>query len=224
MKSDLLCNSKYSAMPQINEQLQTLHDIRNIMDRSTRFQSLSGLSGIFVGLIALAGAGAVQWHLTVQKLDYPALYQGTLNPATSRFVALAAAAVFVLAAATVLYFTTLKARKARQSVWNSQSQRLLVNFCLPLAVGGAFCGILLFHRLGYLVAPATLLFYGLALINSSKYAFADLRTLGICELALGLISGVRIEYGLLAWALGFGLLHVFYGGLIYYKYEKQYPY
>lgn len=205
-----------------NEQLQTLHDIRSIMDRSTRFQSLSGLSGIFVGLIALAGAGTVRWYLAVQKLDYSALYQGTLGPTAIRFVALAATVVFVLAAGTVLYFTLLKARKARQSVWTTQSQRLLVNFCLPLAVGGVFCGILLFHKLGYLVAPAMLVFYGLSLINSSKYAFADLRTLGICELALGLTSGFRIEYGLLAWALGFGLLHVFYGGLLYYKYEKQY--
>ena len=205
-----------------NEQLQTLHDIRSIMDRSTRFQSLSGLSGIFVGLIALAGAGAVQWYLAAQKLNYPALYQGTPGPAMVRFVVLTATAVFVLAAGTVLYFTLLKARKARQSVWNTQSQRLLVNFCLPLAVGGAFCGILLFHSLGYLVAPAMLVFYGLALINASKYAFADLRTLGVCELALGVTSGFKIEYGLLAWALGFGLLHVFYGGLLYYKYEKQY--
>ena len=209
-------------MSQANEQLQTLHEIRSIMDRSARFQALSGLSGIFVGIFALAGTGAVQWRLAIQKLDYPSLYQSTLGASTTRFVVLVAAAVFVLAAGTVLYFTALKARKAGQSVWNSQAQRLLTNFCLPLAVGGAFCGVLLFHRLGYLVAPATLLFYGLALINASKYAFADLHTLGVCELGLGLVSGVRVEYGLLAWALGFGLLHVFYGGLIYYKYEKHY--
>lgn len=203
-----------------DDQLQTLQEIRSIMERSGRFQSLSGLSGIFVGLFALAGAGAVQWRLAVQKLDYPALYQDGLTTETARFAMLAAVEVFVLAAGTVLYFTILKARKAQQSAWTLQAKRLLLNFCLPMAVGGIFCGVLLFHGIGYLVVPATLLFYGLALINASKYAFSDLRSLGIFELALGLVSSFKVEYGLLAWALGFGLLHLFYGSVIYYKYEK----
>lgn len=190
------------------------------MDRSVRFQSLSGLSGIFVGLIALAGAGAVQWRLTIQESNYPALYQEAITVEMVQFVALAAALVFGLAVGTVLYFTRLKARKARQSAWTLQAKRLLVNFCLPMIVGGAFCGVLLFHGIIYLVGPATLLFYGLALINASKYAFADLRSLGIFELTLGLVSSFKVEYGLLAWALGFGVLHVFYGSMIYYKYEK----
>jgi hypothetical protein len=190
------------------------------MDRSVRFQSLSGLSGIFVGLIALAGAGAVQWRLTIQESNYPALYQETLTVETVQFVAVAAALVFGLAAGTVLYFTRLKARKAQQSAWTIQAKRLLLNFCLPMAVGGSFCGVLFFHGIGYLVLPATLLFYGLALINASKYAFSDLRSLGIFEVALGLVSSFKVEYGLMAWASGFGLLHLFYGSVIYYKYEK----
>lgn len=210
-------------MLQQDEQLQTLHEIRRLMDRSTRFQSLSGLSGIFVGLIALAGAGAVQWYLTVHELAYPALYQGMMTAETARFIALAAVLVLGWAAATVLYFTILKARKTGQSAWSTQAKRLLANFCLPMIVGGAFCGVLLFHGIGYLVAPAMLLFYGLALINASKYAFADLRSLGVFELALGLAGSFRVEYGLLAWTLGFGLLHVFYGCVIYCKYEKYYP-
>ncbi len=191
------------------------------MDRSVRFQSLSGLSGIFVGMIALVGAGAVRWHLTMQRLNYSALYQGIATIETIQFVGLTAVLVFGLAAGTVLYFTMLKARKAQQSAWMLQAKRLLLNFCLPMVVGGIFCGVLLFHGIGYLVVPATLLFYGLALINASKYAFSDLRSLGVFELALGLVSSFKVEYGLLAWALGFGLLHLFYGSVIYYKYEKH---
>ena len=203
-----------------DDQRQTLHEIRSIMDRSVRFQSLSGLSGIFVGIIALAGAGAVQWHLTVHEMHYLALYQEGLAIETAQFTALVTAVVFGLAAGTVVSFTILKAQKARESAWTLQAKRLLGNFCLPMVVGGIFCGVLLFHGIGYLVAPAMLLFYGLALINASKYAFADLRSLGIFELALGLVSSFKIEYGLLVWTLGFGLLHVFYGSVIYYKYEK----
>ncbi len=217
----LLCISKYFAMTEQHEQLQSLHEIRNIMDRSTRFQSLSGLSGIFVGLFALAGAGAVQWYLGIHQSGYSALSQNRLGAEAVQYTLLVAAAVFGLAAGTVLYFTGLKARKAKQSAWTSQAKRLLTNFCLPMAVGGAFCGVLLFHGIGYLVAPAMLIFYGLALINSSKYTFADLRALGICELGLGIISSFAVGYGLLAWALGFGLLHVIFGSMLYYKYEKN---
>ena len=191
------------------------------MDRSTRFQSLSGLSGIFVGLMALAGVGAVQWYLKLHGLNYADLYGTDLSSDTSLFIVAVAALVFGLAALSVLYFTFLKARKSRQSIWNSQAKRLLVNFCLPLAVGGAYGGVLLFHGIGYLVAPAMLLFYGLALINASRYTFADLRSLGLCELGLGLIGSFMIEYGLLVWTLGFGVLHVLYGSVLYYKYEKR---
>ena len=204
-----------------DDQLQTLHEIRSIMDRSTRFQSLSGLSGIFVGLIALAGAGAVQWHFSVHNQSYTGLFQNSPTTETAWFIGIATAVVFVLAVSCALYFTGLKAQKARQSVWTSQARRLLFNFCLPLAVGGAFCGVLLLHGIGYLVAPAMLIFYGLALVNASKYTFSDLLSLGVCEIALGLGCGAVVEYGLLAWTLGFGLLHVLYGGILYYKYEKK---
>ena len=208
-------------MIQQNEQLQTLHEIRSIMDRSTRFHSLSGLSGIFIGLIALAGAGAVQWYLTIHNQRYADLHTRGLLPGTSLFVTSVAVVVFGLAASSVLYFSMLKARKSRQSIWTSQARRLLVNFCLPLAVGGAFCGVLIFHGITYLVAPSMLIFYGLALVNASRYTFADLRSLGLCELLLGLVSGFMTGYGLMAWALGFGLLHVLYGSWLYYKYEKK---
>jgi hypothetical protein len=204
-------------MLQQEKQLQTLHEIRSIMDRSTRFHSLSGLSGIFVGLIALVGAGSVQWYLTIRNLRYADLYSSGLSPDIAPFIFGVATLVFVLAASSVLYFTMLKARKAGQPAWTSQAKRLLANLCLPLAVGGVFCGALIFHGIGYLVAPAMLIFYGLALINASRYTFADLRSLGLCELALGMGCGFVIGYGFLAWALGFGVLHILYGSMLYFK-------
>lgn len=208
-------------MIQQDEQLQTLHEIRTIMERSSRFHSLSGLSGIFVGIFALAGAGAIQWYLAGHHLRYSDLFTIDMSAETARFLATTAAAVFGVAGLSTLYFTFLKAQKARQSVWTSQAKRLLINFCLPLGVGGAFCGVLVYHAIGYLIAPTMLLFYGLALVNASKYTYADLRSLGLCELALGLVSCFLTGYGLLAWALGFGLLHILYGGIMFYKYEKK---
>lgn len=208
-------------MVEQNESLQALREIRHIMGRSERFQSLSGLSGIFVGGSALVGAGAIRWYLAMHQLSYSDLYTLDLAAETTRFVAVVLAVVFILAASWTSYFTTLKARKAQQTVWTNQSRRLLVNFSLPLAIGGVFCGILLFHSLGYLVVPAMLLFYGMALFSASKFTFSDLRSLGLFEVVLGLLSGFWVEYGLLAWVLGFGVLHVVYGGILYFKYEKS---
>ena len=66
-----------------------------------------------------------------------------------------------------------------------------------------------------------LIFYGLALINSSKYTFFEIRYLGIAEIVLGLIASVFVSSGLILWAAGFGLLHIIYGIIMYYKYERK---
>ena len=43
-------------MNEQNQHLETLQDIKKIMERSSRFLSLSGLSGIAAGICALAGS------------------------------------------------------------------------------------------------------------------------------------------------------------------------
>lgn len=98
---------------------------------------------------------------------------------------------------------------------------MLVNLLLPLGAGGLFCGILLLHA-PQLIAAATLLFYGLALLNASKYTLPDMRNLGLMEIGLGLLCGFFVGTGtsLLFWALGFGVLHIIYGVLLYNKYER----
>jgi hypothetical protein len=65
-----------------------------------------------------------------------------------------------------------------------------------------------------------LIFYGLALINASKYTYNDIRYLGISELLIGLCSTLFLGYGLFFWAAGFGLAHIVYGALMYFKYDK----
>ena len=70
------------------------------------------------------------------------------------------------------------------------------------------------------MAPATLIFYGLALVNASKFTFEEIRSLGIVQIILGLLASYFIEYGLLFWALGFGIMHIVYGIVMHLKYEK----
>lgn len=202
------------------DQLEALHDIRNIMDRSSRFISLSGLSGISAGLTALAGAAVVVWYLDNHNIAYQGNYDNTLNQEVILILLSVALGVLIVALGLASFFTIRRARNNNQRIWDSKSQRLVVNLAIPLAAGGVFCAVLLYHSILYLVAPAMLVFYGLALINGSKYTFSDIRYLGICELVLGLFTSFFVGYGLLSWIIGFGVLHIVYGALVYFKYER----
>ncbi|MDQ4141722.1 MAG: hypothetical protein M3142_14530, partial [Bacteroidota bacterium] len=201
-------------MDQQKEQLAALQDIRNIMDRSSRFISLSGLSGISAGLTALAGAAVVKWYMSQHQISYYKNHSISLNSDTVLFLLLVALVVLVVALALASVFTIRRARKNNHRIWDSKSQRLVVNLAIPLAAGGVFCAVLLYHETLYLIAPAMLVFYGLALINGSKYTYSDIRYLGFCELVLGLLSSFFVGYGLLSWTIGFGVLHVVYGTLM----------
>lgn len=204
--------------------LDQLNQIHSMMEQSTRFISLSGLSGIFAGITALAGA--VYAYSVINALSPSGLYNGILlKPDVLTFelvqhLLLTAGVILVIALTFGISFTINKANKKGQSIWGKTSQRLLVNMSIPLIAGGSFCLVLFYHGHYGLMAPATLLFYGLALLNASKYTLRDIRYLGILEILLGLISSFCIGYGLLFWAIGFGLLHIIYGVVMYYKYDR----
>jgi hypothetical protein len=212
-------------MEENKQHLEALSEIRSMMEKSTKFISLSGLSGVAAGIFGLLGAIAAYVYLRIEFSSdnyYDLAYNadGSRNSNFFTFFIINALTVLTLALTFGVYFTARKAKKNNQSIWNSSSKRLLANLFLPLITGGAFCFILFYHGLIWLIAPATLIFYGLALINAGKYTLNDIRYLGVCEIVLGLISSIYIGYGLLFWALGFGVLHIIYGTLMYFKYEK----
>ncbi|HEY4651486.1 MAG TPA: hypothetical protein VIG72_08725 [Pontibacter sp.] len=207
-------------MNQQQDQLATLHEIRNIMDRSSRFISLSGLSGVAAGVSALIGAAVVKWYLVTQNINYSQTLGLHLTSDNVLFLVAVAGLVFILAFCSATYFTARNAKKNSHRVWDSKTERMLINLFIPLAAGGIFCVVLYYHNLLYLVAPVMLIFYGCALLNASKYTLSDIRYLGIIEIALGLVASFFVGYGLLAWTLGFGVLHIVYGTLVYFKYER----
>ncbi|WP_018479318.1 hypothetical protein [Pontibacter roseus] len=207
-------------MNQQQDQLATLHEIRNIMDRSSRFISLSGLSGVAAGVSALIGAAVVKWYLVTHNINYQQDAGLNLTREAVLFMVAVAAFVFILAFCSAAYFTIRNVQKTNHRIWDSKTERMLVNLFIPLAAGGIFCAILIYHNLLYLVAPVMLIFYGCALLHASKYTLSDIRYLGLFEIALGLLASFFVGYGLLAWTVGFGLLHIVYGTLMYFKYER----
>jgi hypothetical protein len=197
--------------------LEDLREIRSLMERSARFISLSGLSGICAGIFALLGAFLTWQHFHLTSFNSEPIYRGAQENLS--FMTLVASAVLLLSVLGGILFTSRNAKKKGQKFWDVNSQHLVINLALPLIAGGLFCFMLL-YRAPELVPAAMLIFYGLALLNASKFTLPDIRYLGISEIILGLICGMFTGYGLLFWALGFGILHIVYGAVMYYRYER----
>lgn len=196
--------------------LKDIQDIKQMMSQSTQFISLSGLSGILAGIYALVGAYFVNGLIERNKYDV-IIIEGY----TFKMILLTAAAVLFLSLLTAYLMTIRKAKKVGEQVWNPTSKRLLINFCIPLVTGGIFAILLLRQEVYGLIAPITLIFYGLACVNASKYTLRDVRYLGITEIILGLIAVEFSGYGLYFWVLGFGVCHIVYGALMYFKYDRN---
>jgi hypothetical protein len=206
-----------------NVHLDTLQDIKQMMERSSRFISLSGLSGIGAGICALGGAFFTMRMMTAEKAagaDYRQLAFETGSDLQHNLL-LIGAATFAAALAVSFAFTYMRSVKTGTAIWGTTARRLLWNTMIPLVVGGIVT--IRFIQWGYagLVAPTCLIFYGLALINGSKYTLTEIRWLGFSELILGIISLWCIGYGLMFWAFGFGVLHIVYGAMMWWKYEKK---
>jgi hypothetical protein len=210
-----------------NEHLDTLKDIRSMMERSSRFVSLNGFAGVFVGVFALCGAFAA--HLFIQAkyqnvhvpyYEYSVDEGGKLNLSFLQFFTIDAFCVLILSLIAGSWLSIRKAKKDGVKIWDKPAQRLFVNMMIPLLSGGIFCLIMVHQRSVGMVAPAMLIFYGLALVNSSKYTLEEIRFLGMLEITLGLLAAFFIGYGLLFWAIGFGVLHIIYGIIMYFKYER----
>ena len=203
-------------MDKNQEHLDNLNEIRSIMEKSSSFISLSGLSGISAGIIGLAAS-----YVFYSIIYSGRAYNPNLLPEYINFrLMLTGIVTLVITFTSAIYFTARKAKKKNLPVWSSSSKRLVVNLFIPLSVGGLFCLYLLYYNYLPLLVPAMIVFYGLALINASKYTLSDIKLLGITETALGLISLFFFEYAVLFWAIGFGVLNIIHGIVMYMKYER----
>ena len=202
-----------------------LASIRSIMERSSKFISLSGLSGILAGVYALIGA-AIAYYLLYVDLhtinpDIHYRIVGIPNSILNVSVFLILGFVVLLASiATGVILTARKAKRKGQPIWGNLSRALLFHMAVPLVAGGILTFIFLSRGYYGVIAPVTLIFYGLSLVGASNFTFSDVKYLGILEIILGLIAACLPGYGLLFWAIGFGVLHIIYGSMMYLKYDK----
>lgn len=198
---------------------EDIEHIRSMMERSSRFISLSGKSGVLAGIVALVAAFLSYYFIKDSGADYFGTRSINFSSALLTKLVITGIATLFVAIFAGIYFTIQKSKRNHLTIWNSLSKRLLVNLFVPLAAGGIFCIALFYQDHLGLIAPVMLIFYGLSLLNVSKYTFNDVEYLGYCELILGLVALFLPGYGLIFWTLGFGLLHIVYGIVM----QKKYP-
>ena len=191
-----------------------LTEIRSMMERSSKFLSLSGWAGILAGVYALIGAYIANTYLHFNPKSIS--YQST---ELINLIGLGSI-VLIVALITAILFSKLKGSQKGESIWNATSRRLLASMFVPLLTGGIILIVFIAEGLLGLILPTCLVFYGLALYSASKFTLIEVKWLGFIQLALGLFSFIWIEFGLIAWSLGFGLTHIVYGLYIYLKFEK----
>lgn len=205
------------------QHLDSIKDIRNIMERNSRFISLSGWSGIAAGICALAGtyfAGReIQCWQSGDCRFVPIVENGRIN--TDSTMLWIAILTFAGAFITAFLFTYIRSRKKNIPVWGYTARRVIINVAIPMLAGAIVIFHLMNNGLYEMAAPVSLIFYGLALISAGKYTLAEIRYLGLLELLLGLICLWFPEQGLYFWAIGFGVLHILYGIIMWLKYERD---
>ncbi|WP_053972317.1 hypothetical protein [Mangrovimonas sp. ST2L15] len=203
-------------MESSKDYLKDISEIKNLMNKSSRFISLSGLSGIMAGIYAIVGA-VIAYYLVINYSNGTLLLDGKIF----RWVMFDLFMIAFLSAVTAIVLTTRKAKKNGASMWDPSSKRLIINFLIPMAVGGIYILTILSQQKYGQTGALMLIFYGLALVNASKYSLGDIRYLGYCEIVLGLICAIYPGFGFWLWVLGFGILHIVYGTVMYLKYDRQ---
>jgi len=195
--------------------LAEIKEIRKMMEESSRFLSLSGLSGILVGIYALTGALAA--HQLITATTPIQVFDGNLTAQVTVFAFL----VLVVSLVTVIGLTWRKAKKSGTKIWNPGSRLMLINLAIPLITGGVFILIFILRGIYEMAVPGTLIFYGLALINAAKFTRQEIFFMGLIQVSLGILTAIFPFFGLLLWALGFGVIHIIYGTVMYFRYEYK---
>lgn len=227
---------------QYNNPLAALQDIKKYMQQSSRVLSLSGWSGIWAGGVAILGTLYFNFiysnygdlteynthsytyidHASISPSDIEEYQRFFLDSAQQDQLLFTALLVFVVAVIGAIFFTYNKNRKKGiQQGFNEIVKKLIINLAIPILAGGAFCLHFFCTEQFYYLAPCSLVFYGLALINCSKYTFTQIKYLGLLEVILGIMALFLMKYHIILWALGFGVLHIVYGIFMWYKYDRK---
>lgn len=200
----------------MKKETEDIRAIREMMERSTKFISLSGMTGVIAGIAALAGAAFAWIYLLCDpgRTDFNHFQEAMILLAD-------ALAVLAISVGAGLWLAWRKAHRNGQRLMNSVTYRILYALAVPLVAGGVFCLVYLLRGDVRTVISGTLIFYGIALVSASKHTYKEIHYLGLTEIVMGLAAAIFDRNGIMFWAIGFGICHIIYGLVMYLKYDKK---
>ena len=175
-----------------------LRFIRETMERAGSFTAVPGWGGIAMGISAIIAA------VLAGKEQDPALWL--------RVWIIELIVAMLLASATM----TLKARRARTSLFMGPARRFAMAFAPPVMVGGVLTWALAWREQFELLPAVWLLLYGAGIIAGGMYSVRVVPIMGGLFFMLGLLA--LFLPGNLLLALGFGVLHIVFGSIIAWRY------
>jgi hypothetical protein len=176
----------------------TLETIRTLMERSQRYEHLSGYSGLVAGSLVLTGCAALAGRWLPGSADTA--------------FATVWAVVFALATATNAALTANRARQRGEPVWSRQARTVTLAVLPAFGAGLAVSAAL--WRIGQrdLLPAVWLVWYGCGALATSFFAPRSIARLGVCCFALGIGALLFCPgWPLLTMAVGFGATHVVFG-------------
>jgi len=181
-----------------SDPLEQIRFIRQTMESAGSFTAVPGFGQIAVGVTALAAA----------------FYAAKQEVIAERWMAIWLAES-VLALAIAAFAVVRKARRANQSLLSGPARKFGLSFVPPIGVGALLT--FLMYRAGMVAAlPAMwLLLYGTAVVTGGAFSVGIVPVMGMCFLGLGTMAVFTPSSWANAYmALGFGGLHLVFGGII----------
>lgn len=198
--------------------LSELKEIRQMMEQSSRFLTLSGLAGVLIGLYALIGSFIMYQVLSEKAESVFSVSLGSLNRSLTVQIF---SIILVLSLITIFYLTAKRVRRSGKKFWNPGTRLMVISLVIPLLTGGILIIVFVTQSMLHLLPALSLVFYGLALVNAAKFTRHEIFYMGLLQISLGIFASIVPNLGLLFWAFGFGLLHVIYGTVMYIRYEHN---
>lgn len=181
--------------------LENLQFIRQTMERAVTYTAISGRGLILIGLTALATAF---------------ISFGQDNAIAWLFVWLTEAALSI---AIALGSILSKAQHLKMPVFSETGRKFVLSFAPAMLAGALMTAVCFQQGLMDLIPGLWLLLYGVAVVAGGTYSVPIIPVMGLCFMFCGMLALM----GPAAWgrpllALGFGVLHLIFGGLIIKQY------
>ena len=184
--------------PDAREAEENLRVIRALMERSTKFSTFSGLSGVCAGMASIIGC-----IITRLYIPDPGAFPVQFLALWSTVIVIAVGADYLL----------MKRRAAQvgKRVLSRLGKQMVIASVPGLGTGAIVTFYLLQHHLLGSVYPFWMLAYGLAVSATGLFSQREVSLLGVAFLIAGAACLFATGIGLPMMAVTFGGFHIVYG-------------